>query len=325
MTEEKPHFQPNVVEVVSPQQDVLQEVITRLPDQLQQRIKPELERRRQLIQTLLTEVNNDAAAAFQRLLGVEWTGPSPLTMRVYEYGVYFSAPGRNFAYGEILKGHGGPGSVIGGVACARDGRDLLADHTFDDMVAFGKPSSDAHEKMHLFATMLPVTEHYQQYLDLTKDDPTLPFDDDSIKVRMRAVFHHLFNGSYKDELLARIENEQVLEEEEHTVGWKEMASMYDTYGHRNYEHPYVSLTESSVHREDLPEVTEQKKQRFEQYYGLYIQVENEYIEISNRALRKLKRLVTEGVPKAEIIASLITQDTEAFVADEPVTTAETST
>ena len=256
--------------------------------------------RKQIIDALLEECGEDPSKVFQEIFGVP---SSQLEMIKKPYGLYFH--GNETAFKKVYSKYntffiGG----IGGLTYLDFDKDLapLKRDKFIGMVGFGEMGSSGHELTHMFNSALPMHEIYEKYKDINNEFQNAKDEKGAREITERQ-YELWANSRLKDEILARIDNNQILEAKEETPDnpYTSGTRIFKSYEPDKHGYDFVHPED-----EDDESFSPENIKIWEQYQMNVVDpVRNLWIERYNQNIRAIKRAIENGVEKAKVKAIII--------------------
>ena len=276
------------------------DVLKYLNEQTVLRVKSETNGRKERLDALQKECDSDADKMFHVIFGVKSSG---MQMVIREYGIYFYH-GNFTAFQKIVPSFSP--LLHGGVMIGQANKSLAKRPEFLGMVGFGAESSSGHEFIHMFNAMLPLNDVGKEYRSM-QTDPSRPIDKGSIGSTKEEHYRLWANSILKDEILARIDNDQILKAEEQT--YDDIASgggkLFTTYGPSTlYE--YMSPYEADTSEYGTDPISRKESDAFDVLYKEAIRpTRQHYLSAYNQTIRAIKNAISEEMPKAKIKAIII--------------------
>ena len=181
--------------------------------------------------------------------------------------------------------------------------------TFLNMVGFGSKDSADHELTHMFNDMLPLHDTTILYQKMQEDIDS-PKNIETISKRKSEQYELWANSVLKDEILARIENDQILQTEEQNfddnyTGEEKIFTTYEPSTLYDYVSPYKADTE----KYGIDPVDRKTSDNFwELYHSVTDPIRKQWLEAYNKNISAIKNAILFGIPKPKIKAVVISED-----------------
>jgi len=277
-------------------------VLEFLDNVAKERIQKETIARQELFEVLKKE-NANPDELFTKIFGVNSVG-----MKVEErpYGLYFYGADDNV----FQKVYPSFTSVIHGGATISDVK-YLKDANFLNKVGFGSKKSVDHELTHMFNSMLPLHDTAIQYQKI-EENVNSPIDAETIFKKKSEQYELWANSELKDEILARIENDQILraEEQDFNDNYSGEEKIFTTYEPKNL-YGYVSPYKSETEKYGIEPVSNDASDNFwKLYHSVADPIRKQWLEAYNKNIVAIKKAIQAGVAKPKIKAVIISEKFE---------------